>query len=393
VVTLLASCIELPVEPPPALEPPEQGIVIGLRTTEQQPVVDGRGLLGGGHRALPDAQGFVYYFAVPPGRISVSFELPGAAVAHGAPEVLPGHLSVWTTLPLPLVPTEIVDPQSRASAQLDVLSVEIPEGSASASGPWTLGLEILDESERPHLPGALHALLDDDELTPVRLDWMAVARGWEADDEDVELDEDAPAQVTLSLPEGSPWLTEPPRVFSYSPSRTWWTSVGVALADAEARTLSFEVSSLGWWALGELEEEPRSCVRGRAVDPDGAPVAGAELRMYAEDTVGVARTTTSAQGAFCLPLDSATPAALELTGVASARRALYTWRGAAQGAPEPGTCDSGPCTELGDLPVERWPDADEDQAWSGPGGDCDDSAPDINPNPVLGDGSWCGTQL
>jgi hypothetical protein len=393
VVTLLVSCIELPPEPPPALEIPEQGVVIGLRTPEAQPVVEGLGQLGGSYKALPDAQGFVYYLQVPPGRIPVSFELPGAAVGHGAPEVLPGHLSVWTTLPLPLVTTEIADATLAASAQRDTLRVEIPEGSARLDGPYSLGLEIVDESLRPRVPGALQVLLDDDELTPVRIDWMGVARAWDAEGDDVGLDDEAPARVTLELPEDSPWLTTPPLVFTYSSSRTWWSSLGEALVDAEARTLSFEASALGWWALGELEEEPRACVRGRAVDPDGAPVAGTEVRMYAEGTLGVIRTSTQASGTFCMPLAPSTPAVLELTGVSAGRLALYTGRSTTSGGPELGTCESGPCVELGDLVLERWPDEDEDRAWSGPGGDCDDGDPGVNPNPVLGDGSWCGAAL
>jgi hypothetical protein len=392
VITLLFGCIELPPVPPALVQLAEQGVVIGLRTPEEQPVVDGRGQLGGGYKAVPDAQGFVYYLTVPPGRIPVSFELPGAAIGHGAPEVLPGHLSVWTTLPLPLVPTEIAAEQP-ASAVLEDLSVEIPADSAQVEGPWTLGLEIVDESSRPRVPGALSALLDDDELLPVQLDWMGVARGWDAEDEDVALDSELPAQVSLVLPEDSPWLSEPPDVFLYSSSRTWWSALGDAEVDVATRTLSFETPVLGWWALGAFEEQPRSCVRGRAVDPEGAPVAGAEVRMYAAGTLGVDRTSTAASGSFCLPLDPGVEAALELTGVASGRTALYTWKGSTQGSSETATCASGPCVELGDLTVERWPDGDEDRAWSGPGGDCDDEAPEINPNPVLGDGSWCGAAL
>lgn len=384
---------KIPELPPTEPKPPEQGAVIGLRDAAGQQITDGRGLLGGGDNADPDAQGFVYYLGVSPGRIQVAYDLEGAAITHGAPTVLPDTLAIWTTSPLLLSPVPLSDPTVAQLVSAPGLSLSIPASSAvvedvPVTGPFSVGLQPLTPAQRDSTPGGLQALVDDDLLTGITFDWMAAARAWDGEGEDVSLVEDARMIVTVDIPEGKPWASSPPRLFVYNPGRTYWQDIGAAVVDEGGQSVSFEVSFFGWWALGQHVEQ-RACISGRAVDTDGAPIDGAEVRLYQDDSLHIDRVTTQG-GAFCAAIDAGSSGEIAITSVGRDRSALYTG-GRTVVAGDVGQC--GACTDIGDVVLERWPDEDDDGAWSGPGGDCDDSDPGVNPNPTLGDGSYCGSAL
>ena len=390
---LIAVSCRIPEPPPEIPEGAEQGAVVGLRSADGSPITSGVGQLGGGDNAAPDAQGFVFYLSLPPGPTQVAFELESAATAHGAPFVQPETLSIWTTVPLSLQGTPVSDPGAAQVLEADGVSVEIAPGIVGVRGeplnePYTAGLRALQPGEGDSAPGNLTALLDDDEITPIDVEWVAASRAWDAGGEDVSLLPDARLIVTVDIPEGSGWELDPPRVFAYSPSQTRWQDRGAAsLVEGEGQ-ITFEASVFGWWALGR-HDTAHACVTGRAVS-GGVPVDGAEARLYQEGAVAIDRASTE-DGRFCLSGRAGLPFQIGLTGVGRSRSALLTGRveGTAQGAASCG----GACLDLGDIELSRWPDEDLDRAWSGPGGDCDDSDPDVNPNPTLGDGSWCGGSL
>jgi hypothetical protein len=383
--------------PPPP--PTNQGVVLGLRTPEGAPDLAVWGNLGGGSRAYPDASGFVYYVDVTPGRIQVSVDGVGYAIGHGAPDVQPGGLSVATVVPLVLEQQPVTDPLGPVTVQGDGLRVEIPAGVAEfdgqpAAGPWTIGHKRIREADRYSVPGDQLGLRNDTEVSQIVIDEIVVVRGW-TEDADVAFPAETPIVFTIDLPEGSPMLDPGAevRTWLYSGSRTYWSYAPSPLIDPAARTATFEVSSLGWWAIGrEMPPTPqRSCVTGQLLDQGGAGLVGAEVRLYQQGAVGVDRVST-VDGLFCLPIDPNASGELRIVGVDSTRENLFTYSATVTGGASPSACGPG-CTNLGTVPAEVWPDGDGDRSWSGPGGDCDDVDPGVNPNPTLGDGSYCGDRL
>lgn len=384
--------------PPPP--PPEQGVVLGLRTPDGQPALDVEGNLGGGNRADPDASGFVYYVDVSPGRIQVSVSGDGYAIGHGAPDVRPGTLALATVVPLPLETETVEDPSQPHTVEGDGFTVEIPGGVVQfddlpAVGPWTVGKHRITEADRYSIPGDELGLVNDGDIRAIVIEEVIALRGWN-ELSDSFFPAEAKSRFTVDLPADSPLLAPNAKVgaYIYSGSRTFWTYAGTPEIDPDAKTATWEGTILGWWALAREVPEPtdRSCVAGRVLDGLGGPLQGAEIRLYQEGVLGVDRISTD-DGAFCLPIDVGASAEVRLVGVSPNRSALYTWSGTVTGGASPGACGSAACVDLGTITVESWGDVDADRSWAGPGGDCDDENPGVNPNPTLGDGTYCGDRL
>ncbi|MEQ1504599.1 MAG: hypothetical protein ABMB14_20335, partial [Myxococcota bacterium] len=375
-----------------------QGIVVAVRDPDGTPNLDIDVFLGGGDRASPDSAGVVYYVEVPPGRTPVVIERPGHTVGYGAPTVVPQALSLSSVIVAPFDGVvQVLDPAAAVTIEGDGLRVEIPADALvvrqePAVGPAELGWVSVDPADRGVIPGDLIGLTNDDDLAPIVIDRAFATRGIAGED-DLSFAEGTIAIATVDLPVDSILVdgSLPARVYQWSTSRAYWSDAGAAEIDPVERTATFSTYGLGWFAVGAVAP-PRSCVRGTVLNDAGGGLDGAEVRLVQDGILGVDRTTT-VSGAFCLPIDPGATAALHLVGADADRSTLYTWEGNVTGGSEVGDCASAACVDLGVLDVAPWEDADADRSWSGPGGDCDDADPDVNPNPTLGDGTFCGSPL
>lgn len=378
---------------------PSQGIVLGLRDATGEPDLGGRAALGGGDLASPDASGFVYYVNVPPGRTPVRYVYDDVASAYGSPEVFPDALSAASFVPLGLDTVVVDDLDAPLSITGDGFTAEVPGGAwvrdgALAAGPIHVGWRTISDADRPGVPSDGMGIASDDEVHPIVLDQILVTRAWN-DEGDVLVDNldgtDVDVTYVVDLPVGSP-LLEPGlevRVYVYGFVRTYWQYTTRPEIDATARTATFDAPGFGWIGLGRLAP-PRSCVSGKLVDGSGAGISGAEVRLF-DPGVMSAERASARDGTFCLPVTPGATTTLDALGVDPHRLTLYTAHQTVTGG-DVATCGNG-CVDLGSIRADAWPDSDGDHAWAGPGGDCDDNDPDVNPNPALGDGSYCGEPL
>lgn len=377
--------------------PVQQGVVIGHRTADGEPVLEGKSFLGGSRPTDPSTSGFVFYHDLPPGRLSVSHRLPGHAVGYASPEIVVGAASLASLVPRPIDATSIDDPQVEGEVAGDGFTVAIPPGALVAEdlpldGAYTFGADRVRAADRTGVPADLLAIRDDVDISRIVIDELLVVRATQGESE-VTLAEDAHLSVVVELDPGSPLLA-PDAVaglYQFSGSTTYWSYGGKPEIDAVAHTATFERGSLGWWAIGRERPEGGSCVRGSVVDENGDPLDGAEVTLTEPGTVGVDRVTTTDGGKFCLPI-AAESAPLTVVGVSGDETRLYRYSGTAARGPE-AECGNPLCADLGALTLDVYPDEDGDGAWSGPGGDCDDSDPEVNPHPAFGDGSYCGSSL
>src|SRR5688572_8326106 len=113
----------------PRIGPPAiQGLVVAHRSADGEAALDGRTMLGGDRPAEPDASGFVYYDDLPPGRMPVSWQLDGHAIAYAAPQVLPGASSAAAFAPHPLAAVDAVAGEAVA-VEGDGFRLEVPAGT------------------------------------------------------------------------------------------------------------------------------------------------------------------------------------------------------------------------------------------------------------------------
>jgi hypothetical protein len=376
---------------------PLQGLAVGLRAPDGSPETDVTAYLAGAFPALPDAAGFVYYLDVTPGRAPLFVRKDGYALAYSAPTVSLGGLAGSSLELIPLDPRVVGDPGQESVVDAGAVTMTIPPdavqvGGAPVVGPWTVGAHVISASERWAIPGDLQAVTDDVVVAPIVLQHVTAARGWQGDQDVSPLDETL--EVTVSLPEGDPLLAPSvqPMVYQYSNAQTYWLQATPADIDPVERTATFQVSNLGWWGLGR-SAFGQGCVRGRVVDAAGDDLIGAQVGLALDGTLGVDRRTADENG-FCMPIDPGVRGDLRVIGFAGDRSALYTWSGEVTGGPEAGTCDEPTlCLDLGTLSPDAWPDADGDLHFAGPGGDCDDEEPTVNPSFANGDGTYCGGPL
>lgn len=361
----------------------DQGVVAAVRTLGGERFLDAGVVAGGGDDAVPDASSLTYFYELAPGRAPVFGDAPGFATAISVVDVPPDAFAAADLRPLPIRATATSDAASGGALDVEGISVTVPAGAlvdralAPVDGPvgWS-GLRAT-EADRAGLPGDARILSNDDQVAPLDAFELWFLAGTDSGGEDVRLADDLPATVVVPLPAGSPLLAAPRVVATvFSRSTGYWTSAGAVAVDPGARTATFEMRSLGWWALG-VEVADRACVPG-TVAGSGGPIPGAEVRVHRQGVLGVDRATSDEQGRICLPTG---PGAATWSAIAFAR-------GLSEMATGSGDLE---LSEGFTLALDRWPDGDGDGAFGGPGGDCDDDDPRVSPSPLGGDGSWCGS--
>ncbi len=377
----------------------EQGFVAVLRDLygqrvdpEDPPDVT----LGGTSIAVPDAGGFVYFYGVAPGRTPVAATAPSnGATTYGHAQVAPVGLVTSRLVPLPLAWSDEPDATIGAPVEDDGIAIEIPPAALAidgvpAVGEWRLGWGVPGPDERETVPGDHLAQSGDVDVYPIDLHATLAVQAVEPDGDPLEMLEEQRFTVELAVPDGSPLLAGTSKVYTWAHSRAYWVETGPLAVDTEEKTVSFDAGSFGWFGLGERAGE-LGCVTGRITDDAGVGVSGLEVRLEQDGAVAPDRTTT-VNGTFCLVAAPDTHVTLDAAGVDADRSRMFTWKGEAT-ASGPAACGSLSCTHVGTVVAETWPDADGDQVFSGPGGDCDDADPAINPSPSLGDGGYCGGPL
>lgn len=373
----------------------EQGVIAGIRTFDGERVGgEPRASLGNQPPATPDSAGITYFFDVTPDRVPLVLQNPLHALGLAAAEVRAETVAAVSFVALPLDQALEADPASPVSFAGDGFVVDLPADSVEIEDlpfedPYTLAAQRIRPDQRAAVPPVQIAIANDDDLAPTSLHELIVTGAWQ-EGRRVDVVGEGRFEITLDLEPDSPLLTAP-TVYSYQLSNglLYWGRSEVAQIDPVARTATFPSSSFGWNALG-IEGVERGCVVGRLVDTDGEPVDGAEVRSVQEGLAGV-DGAYGVGGSFCVAVDPGATTELSVLAFRRDRTAMYRWHGTAVGSAA-APC-GGACTDLGEITVEVHPDGDRDRFFSGPGGDCDDGDPGVNPTFAFGDGSWCGGAL
>jgi hypothetical protein len=375
----LAGCSGQEGDPPAPPDVALQGVVAAVRTLDGAPVPDAAVEAGTGDDARPDSASTTYFYDLAPGRAPIVGRAPGRPWAATAPQVEPEGLAATDLRFAPSGDPVAGDAAAGGTFRFGDVGIEVPAGSlvtpdGAPAGAFTAVAYAATPAERAAIPADQQLLANDDQLVE-----MELRRAWffepvsEAG-ERLSLVEGVRARVTVNVAAADPLLDGTARGSSFSRSNGWWTAGTPVEVDPSAGTVSITVASLGWGAV--VDEVPgRGCVVGTVLAA-GSPVAGAELRLLRDGTLGVDRATSDADGRVCVPAGAGRWSGL-------AYDPALRWMAAASGE---GEWADGFVVEL-----ERWEDADEDRAFAGPGGDCDDGDPAISPNPTSGDGSWCGS--
>lgn len=380
----------------------EQGVAVAVRTPEGGVPVTGedelRVSLGGANPTVPDAAGFAFFFEATPDRLPVSADAQGHAGAFAAPEVRPEGLSgvSLVTLDLPAV-ADVPDAATPGRLDGDGYHVDVPGGALGiddvpVAGPYVLqGHRVRSEADRAGAPQVQIAIRNDVDLVPIVVHELVVVRAYQ-EGERLRVVPDQKLAVTVEVDPGSPLLAPgaTPVGWTLSSSVGYWAGVGELTVDEAAATISFEPGVVGWYALG-LDNAERGCVTGRLVDPDGRGVDGVGIRSLEAGLLGV-DGASALDGTFCVPVSPGAVAEVRGIGFAPDRSALYLWSDTVTGSAVAG-CGDAACTDVGDVVMQAWRDADDDRYWDGPGGDCDDHDPEVNPTFAFGDASYCGGSL
>lgn len=366
-------------EPPEVESPPLQGVVAPLRTVDGAPLLDAEVRAGSGSPARPDAASTTYFFDLPPGRAPMIGVAEGHAFTLGVPRVLAAGLTATSLRFLAVDREEPCDGAAGVSVALDGATLSVAPGDlvdddGAPIGACTVRGGRPTEAERAAIPGDQTLLANDDELVPVDLHEAFFVEIVGPDGDVASLAPETRATVTLALPDGHPLrAVAEVRAATFSRSKGYWSGSGDVSVDAASGVATFTAGSFGWYGLG-LDVPERGCVPGR-VRAGGAPAPGTDLVLLRPGLAGVDRVTTDERGAFCVPGDG-----------------RGAWSALAYGG-DLTTMWTAAGTDLspgGTLTLEGWDDADGDRAFAGPGGDCDDADPAVAPDPVTGDGSFCG---
>lgn len=361
-----------------------QGVSTVVRAVSGERLPDAE-VAGGGSVSQPNAAGNLVFDDQLPGMVGVTAEAPGyVRSGTGAPV----QLDRLTAAEMWLAPADVVE--GAATTAVGGAILELPDGALVDSleqpydGPWQLSWLQTEGDERWSSPGESTLLYEDVLEAPLQPVHPTYLQG-ESDDGRLRIEGLAP--LSMQLPAGSPVQTGW-RVYHYSFSAHRWTRGELVGVDPQG-VLHTEVRNFGWIGFALEELPPSGCVTGAVVLPDGSPADGAEVRLLEPGVVAATRGYVEG-GRFCVPLTAGATAEVEVLWFDKTfTRIGRTSDSLTHGGTEGADC-GGACFDVGTLSLETGNDADGDFYFGGPGGDCDDGDPDVNPSVVYGDGSWCG---
>ena len=145
----------------------------------------------------------------------------------------------------------------------------------------------------------------------------------------------------------------------YEDLRLWWfnseTGVweeesneeGGVSASSEGGGMSFyaEISHFSWWNC-DAPLSDKACIRGRVVDEQDNPIAGAQVEARGVSYDGSTYGTTDASGEFCLNVKGGSDVKIQVT-LPGGSAAIVTQDVAAGAAGD--SCETGNCTVLDDI--------------------------------------------
>jgi hypothetical protein len=370
-----------------AQAPARQGVSVLVRGVDGGRLDAEVEIAGGGGASVPNAAGNLVHDDELPGLFGVWAQGPGLVRTGSGPVV---ELDRITAVELTVVPARIA--VGAPAVDLDGLELELPDGVLVDSlevpyeGEWELRWLVPEGDERWASPGEPLLLFDDVLEAPLQVLHPFYVQGYASDGEE-RLRIDGLAPVRLRLPAGAE-VTDQWRLYHYSMgAQRWQRGEPVAQVDADG-WVTAELRSFGWVGLA-LEEQARGCVQGSVRTADGAPADGAEVRLLEDGHAAAVRDYVQG-GAFCLPMAAGAEGQLRVSWFdASLTRMGATTAAVRNPSTELGRCGE-VCADLGEFVLEEGYDGDGDFYYGGPGGDCDDGDPDINPSFAYGDGSWCG---
>lgn len=158
--------------------------------------------------------------------------------------------------------------------------------------------------------------------------------------------------VELRFPAPSNTAERPESIPLWSASAAKWFAGGEATYDAGTDQYVAQVSHFSTWNIDKVASA--TCVRGRALDTDGEPVAGAFVFAKGIDYSGSSSATSKPDGEFCVPVRQNSKVEITVYGYDGAGQAkeVDTWE---KPSPVPPICDDPSCKDEGDWTVTGAP--------------------------------------
>lgn len=202
-----------------------------------------------------------------------------------------------------------------------------------------------DPAEYDAYPGDGLARTEDGELVQLETFGVLDVTVRQGDDELTIRDE---MGVTVEIPLPDPPPADPPPtmpLWSFDEEAGVWAEEGTLTLDAQAGIYRGTITHLSPWNA----DQPLSatCVKGRVVDPDGAPVAGAWVLANGIDYLGGSTAVTDQNGEYCVPVRKSSTVEIIAYGLdGSVSREIVSGD---QDTEVPPDCSDPRCLEIGEL--------------------------------------------
>lgn len=377
---------------------PITGITLQLLDSEGKPAIGSSTSVGGQHKSQPDASGMVLMRETPLGLLVPSASWEGHAPTYARVDVQVGQLSMVRFQFLPLTTVGVSDPSAPVVLSDAGVTVTAEPGDIELNGappvdPYDFQFRVVGEDERRAVPGSDEVLRGDADVRPMHMARTWFVRPWppaDATRDEFEFRLAGELSVAIDAGPGSGFEgdLEGWGLYVFDNSQGFWRFMSPLEADATGTLLEGEAPLMGWTAVGR-EDVVTGCATAKVTYDGGVPLTGTSVVLLEDGVAGV-RRVESLVGELCMQARGPGTATALVMGFEPTRERLMA---AAMPMTLDGLGTCGPsddCASLGDLFLTVYEDADDDGSWGGPGGDCDDDDPSVNPSIAFGDGSWCG---
>ncbi|HOZ50009.1 MAG TPA: carboxypeptidase regulatory-like domain-containing protein [Candidatus Hydrogenedentes bacterium] len=343
-------------------EPTDKATIIGwVSDTEGDPVAFAKVTVDGGVTTYTDDHGLYTVPGVEPSdEVTVSFSKPGYTtnatnVGAAAEEVSTANVALAQRAEAQVLPNAaaggtVEDTEGNA--------ITLPVGALVDSARKAVtgdvevqitALDLSDPSEKAAFPGDFRGVTAKSGAE-VQLESFAVADFVITQNgEELDLAPGVSADIALQLPgDTSLELGETVPLWYFDEEQGVWIESGMGTVESDGSgglVYAASVPHLSWWNCDKPLEETH-CVRGRVLNTEGQPVAGARIEARGLSYNGSSFATTDANGRYCVDVkrDSQVQVLATLPG---GREVV-----AAQDVTVPdaaASCDTGGCTDVSDM--------------------------------------------
>lgn len=254
---------------------------------------------------------------------------------------------------IPLVTGVLPDAAAGGTMQgTDGVAVTVPAGSLfdaagnPVSGAVDVSYALLNDSETlAAAPGGMLAMRDSrdaEQLESFGMVDMSFSQAGEP------LTFEGTAELTFPLAATHPFAEgDTVGLFGFDEEIGMWVEEGQGTV--ASGMFVADVSHFSWWNCDQPLAN-KSCLSGQVVDDDGAPLPNFGLSVTGVDYLTNLRTTTDADGAFCVTVKRAS--SNRITGFGGGQGAFYGLDATAQSGGAAAECGGDGCVDVGALNAE-----------------------------------------